>query len=116
MENFYLFTELVKIIKEEKHVFERELAILKEKQTRLSAEQEKITNEIRDKERQLASISEEKITEYQRLWNLSPYVCPLCFFFNDRQSPLQPLPERNGKDHCRCKVCGQWFHIPLPLP
>lgn len=114
MENPHLFAELVKFITEEKQIFERDLAVLREKQARLRTEQEKIANDIREKERQLASVSEEKIAEYQTLWNRSPYMCPLCFFFNERQSNLQPLPERDGEDHLRCRVCGNYFHIPLP--
>ena len=114
MKNLHLLAELVKFVKEKKHVLKGEIAILYEKQTKLRTEQEKIANDIHQKESQLDSMSEKNIAEYQMLWDRSPNMCPLCYLFNNKKSDLLPLPERHHREHFKCRLCGKKFHVPLP--
>jgi hypothetical protein len=114
-----MLTELVKALEEKKATLQRELVAIQERQTLLQAEQEKLSRESGEKERELAAINEQSIKKYKVLWRSytppNPFPCPVCFVFRKKISPLEPLARLDDTAPFQCKVCNETFEIPVEL-
>ncbi|HEY6872508.1 MAG TPA: hypothetical protein VI298_07285 [Geobacteraceae bacterium] len=114
-----MLTELVKALEDKKTTLQREIVAIQEKQTLLQAEQEKLSREAGEKERELAAINEQAIKKYKILWRSytppNPFPCPVCFAFHKKISPLEPMARVEDTVTYQCKVCKETFEIPVEL-
>src|SRR6266545_1302779 len=114
-----MLSELVKVLEEKKAVLETDVSILHERRTLLRAELEKLDKEAGEKERLLASINDQSIKQYKKVWKSytppNPFPCPLCFAVHKKLSPLEPLPRKEDVEPFQCKICRESFDIPIEL-
>jgi hypothetical protein len=114
-----MLTELVKALEEKKTTLEYELITIRSRQSMGQTGTGQASEEIGEKERLLALISDQAIKEYKTLWQAftppSQFPCPFCYVFQKKISPLKPLPRMEDVEPVRCTVCGESFVIPVEL-
>lgn len=114
-----MLDELVKVLEDRRTVMASELPALNERRAVLRAELEKLDREAAEKEHQLAAITSTSINEYRAIWKSytppNPFPCPLCFVFQKKLSPLEPLSRAGDVAPVKCRVCQETFQIPIEL-
>jgi len=115
MENPDLLAVLVKSLYEKRDILQGELASLPIETPELASEQPEIIEQAREKERQLALITENAIQNYKILWaSITPsdrLPCPLCFVFDGEKSPIIPLNAIGNTEPVKCTACKEKFYI-----
>ena len=114
-----MLTELVKVLEDRRIALASDLPALNERRAALRTELEKLDREAAEKEHQLAAITSISIKEYKAIWKSytppNPFPCPLCFVFQKKLSPLEPLSRVDDVAPVKCRICQETFQIPIEL-